>query len=349
MAEFLVSRGHEAVDSGELTVDSWETVDAVIVNTCTVTATADKKSRNAIRKLRRRFPGALLAVCGCLPQTEKLEIEGVDLIGGTADRVGFLEKLESLGKPEMSNAAARMNCDLPHSLSLPGEYDDLLPDARPLGRSRAYIKIQDGCDNRCTYCKVPQARGKSRSRPVESVIRAVREAAEGGAVEIILTGIEISSFRPSLADVTVLACKAASPVPVRLSSLHPDIIDDAFVAALKGAEGFRPSFHLSLQSVCNQILEGMGRKYTEADIFSVFERLRGGWADVSITADIIVGFPGESEAGFMETFQNLKKLKPDGLHVFPYSRRKGTPAAELPGGCTRAVKSERVRRLNEYF
>jgi threonylcarbamoyladenosine tRNA methylthiotransferase MtaB len=339
MAAFLMARGHEAVNSEQVTDNN---VDAVIVNTCTVTAAADKKSRNAIRKLRKQFPGALLCVCGCLPQTEELAVEGIDLVGGTAGRMGFIEKLEKLA---VGAHCARLQA----GTDLPNEYDDTLPDARPLGRSRAYIKIQDGCDNRCAYCKVPLARGSSRSRPVESVIRAVKSAAGGGAAEIILTGIEISSFRPSLADLTVQACRAAVPVPVRLSSLHPDIVDGSFVAALKGEEGFSPSFHLSLQSACDKILAAMGRRYTVKDIFKSFELLRAGWPDAVITADIIVGFPGESADDFEETFTNLKKLNPAGLHVFPYSRRKGTPAAEMLNENTRAVKAERVRRLMREF
>jgi threonylcarbamoyladenosine tRNA methylthiotransferase MtaB len=335
MAEYLASKGHGIIDSGQIT-DNGAGVDAVIVNTCTVTATADKKSRNAIRKLQKRHPGALLAVCGCLPQTEELEIDGIDLIGGTSDRVGFLDKLEAMSRGSTLR-------------ELPGGYEDTLPDARPIGRSRAYIKIQDGCDNRCAYCKVPQARGKSRSRPVESVLRAVKKAAEDGAAEIILTGIEISSFRPSLADLTVQACRAAAPVSVRLSSLHPDVPDEGFIAALKGETGFSPAFHLSLQSVCDNTLYRMNRRYTVKDIFEVFGRLREAWIGAVITADIIVGFPGEDDKDFAETFENLKKLNPDGLHVFPYSRRKGTPAADMKEQNTRSVKTERVRVLREEF
>jgi len=336
MGEYLVSRGHEIVNNEDAGVD------AVIINTCTVTATADKKSRNSVRKLRRRFPRAFIAVCGCLPQTEELKIEDIDLVGGTADRVGFLTKLE-----ELCNFRAAVVSGVTATAE---DYEDTLPDARLPGRSRAYIKIQDGCDNRCTYCKVPLARGKSRSRAVESVLRAVKGAAEGGAAEIILTGIEISSFSPSLAELTVLACRAAAPVPVRLSSLHPDVIDDKFIAKLKEEQGFSPSFHLSLQSVCNKTLAGMGRRYTVKDIFAVFERLRDGWANAVITADIIVGFPGETEDDFEETLINLKWLRPDGLHVFPYSKRKGTPAAEMPNDeNTRSVKTERVRVLMEEF
>ncbi|MCL2004321.1 MAG: MiaB/RimO family radical SAM methylthiotransferase [Oscillospiraceae bacterium] len=334
MAEFLRLRGHTVAAPGE------GGADAVVINTCTVTSTADKKSRNAIRKLRRQYPGALLAVCGCLPQTEALDMEGIDLIGGTANRAGFAEMLEAA-----VNGAPGRRTPQP----LPDTYEDTLPDARPIGRSRAYLKIQDGCDNRCAYCKVPQARGRSRSRPAESVIRAARRAAAGGAVEIVLTGIEISSYNPSLADLTVAVCRAAAPVPVRLSSLDPRRADGAFVEALAGEGNFRPAFHLSLQSVCDKTLGAMNRRYGVSDVFAVFERLRGTWKDAVITADIIAGFPGETDGDFAETFQNLQRLKPDGLHVFPYSRRAGTAAAEMPGQNTRSVKAERVRLLMEAF
>jgi threonylcarbamoyladenosine tRNA methylthiotransferase MtaB len=330
MAELLRLRGHDAVNPGE------DETDAVIINTCTVTATADKKSRNAIRKLRAQYPDALLAVCGCLPQTDGLKIEGIDLIGGTSGREAFITALEAKQRGNMIPA-------------IPDEYEDTLPDARPIGRSRAYIKIQDGCDNKCAYCKVPQARGKSRSRTVEGVIQAARRAAEDGAIEIVLTGIEISSYTPSLAGLTVQVCRAVNPVPVRLSSLHPEIIDREFASAMKAESNFRPVFHLSLQSCCDKILSAMGRRYTVREIFSAFDLLRGRWDDVEITADIIAGFPGEDEPLFTETLQNLQKLKPDGLHVFPYSRRKGTAAADLPAQNTRAVKTERVRKLMEAF
>jgi threonylcarbamoyladenosine tRNA methylthiotransferase MtaB len=181
------------------------------------------------------------------------------------------------------------------------------------------------------------------------VIQAAKQAAAGGAVEIVLTGIEISSYQPSLAGVTAGVCRAVKPTPVRLSSLHPDVADGAFIAALTQEENFRPAFHLSLQSACDRILRAMGRHYAVTDIFAVFERLRRGWAGAEITADIIVGFPGETDADFTRTFQNLKKLAPGGLHIFPYSRRAGTPAADMPDQLTRAVKAARAKTLAEAF
>lgn len=332
MAELLRRRGHEVLPPSEA-----EDCDAVIVNTCTVTSTADKKSRNAIRRLRKLYPDALLAVCGCLPQTDTLDmVEGIDIIGGTANRAAFIEALE-----------ARVSARLP--IALPDMFEDTLPDARPLGRSRAYIRIQDGCDNRCAYCKVPQARGRARSRPADSVLRAVRDAALNGAVEIVLTGIEIASYRPSLPELTAAVCRAAAPVPVRLSSLDPCRADVELTNALKPEKNFRPAFHLSLQSCCDKTLAAMGRRCTAADIFSAFERLRNAWDNAEITADIIVGFPGETHEDFMCTFQALRSLKPNGLHVFPYSRRAGTPAASMAEQNTRAVKTTRVRILAEAF
>ena len=338
MAELLRKRNHEIVNC-QLPIVNCQP-DAVIVNTCTVTGIADKKSRSTIRKLRKQHPEALLAVCGCLPQTEELNIEGIDLIGGTSDRVGFIDALEGLVAG--SNEQLTTNNE---QLS----YDDRLPDAMPEGRSKAYIKIQDGCDNRCTYCKIPMARGSSRSRPVESVVKAAADAAAKGAVEIILTGIEVSSYRPSLTELTAEVCRAAAPVPVRLSSLHPDLISDEFIAELKGVEGFLPAFHLSLQSVCDKTLKRMGRRYTVEDIFAIFKRLRTAWRRPVITADIIVGFPGENEMDYEETLGNLAALNPAGLHVFPYSRRRDTAAAEMPGQNSRAVKAARVRRLKEMW
>ena len=342
MAELLRSRGHETVNNG--------TADAVIINTCTVTATADKKSRNAIRRLRKLYPNALLAVCGCLPQTETLRIEGIDLIGGTAGRAAFVAELENALRGKFpSFPLSRRGDAVATTRGFPDIYEDTLPDARPIGRSRAYIKIQDGCDNTCAYCKVPQARGRSRSRPAGSIIKAAKQAADGGAIEIVLTGIEISSYRPSLADIAADVCRAVAPVPARLSSLDPLCVDGSFIETLKGEGNFLPVFHLSLQSCCDLTLAAMGRRYAVSDIISVFERIREAWSGAVITADVIVGFPGETDADFGETFQNLQALKPDGLHIFPYSRREGTVASAMSGQLPRAVKAERARRLAAAF
>ncbi|MDR1670037.1 MAG: MiaB/RimO family radical SAM methylthiotransferase [Oscillospiraceae bacterium] len=330
MAELLRRRGHEVLPPSEA-----ERCDAVIVNTCTVTATADKKSRNAVRRLRRQYPDALIAVCGCLPQTGEV-IPDADIVGGTANRAGFAEALEK-------RLPARVLTPLPSG------FEDSLPDARPLRRSRAYIRIQDGCDNRCAYCKVPQARGAARSRAAESVVRAAKEAAENGAAEIVLTGIEIASYLPSLPELTAAVCRAAAPVPVRLSSLDPRRADAELAQALTSEKNFRPAFHLSLQSCCDAVLAAMGRRYAAADIFAAFACLREAWRGVTIAADIIVGFPGETDGDFLQTLQTLQTLKPDGLHIFPYSRRPGTPAASMPGQHTRAVKADRARRLREIF
>jgi threonylcarbamoyladenosine tRNA methylthiotransferase MtaB len=331
MAEFLRRRGHTVLTADEADCD------AVVVNTCTVTGTADKKSRNAIRRMRKRYPDALLAVCGCLPQTEELTgINGIDLVGGTSNRAAFLAALEE-------HVSANLTATLPE------DFEDTLPDARPLGRSRAYIRIQEGCDNRCTYCKVPAARGRARSRPSKSVLDAVRRAVEDGAVEIILTGTEIGSYRPSLPILTQAVCRAAAPVPVRLSSIDPRHAGGELVGALKGEPNFRPAFHLSLQSCCDKTLAAMGRRYTAADIASAFALLRESWNGAVITADIIVGFPGETDDDFHETLGTLKELRPEGLHIFPYSRRAGTPAAELPGQLTRAVKEARAKALSAAF
>lgn len=340
MAELLRRRGHEVVAVGE-------PVDAIIINTCTVTSTADKKSRNAIRRLRNTYPNAILAVCGCLPQTERLDsIDGIDLIGGTSDRTGFIDALElMLSKEERGRGTLSLTQSSPDE---PCGWEPL-PDARPLGRSRAYIRIQDGCDNHCAYCKVPQARGSSRSRPAESILKAAGEAAADGAIEIVLTGIEISSYQPSLAQLTAEVCLAAEPVKVRVSSLHPNIINNTFTGTLRGIKNFNPTFHLSLQSCCDKTLAAMGRRYTVAEIFSAFELLRSAWANTVITADIIVGFPGENDADYENTFHNLLKLTPNGLHIFPYSRRAGTPAASLPQQLTRAEKAARAKRLAEAF
>lgn len=330
MGALLRERGHEIVSQNDIP-------DAVIVNTCTVTASADRKSLGAIRRMRERYPDALLCVCGCLSQTEGLkEMAGIDLIAGSGRKSAFIDALELLAEGNRGG----LSSDL---LSFPDTFDPL-PAAPPEGRTRVFLKIQDGCENHCSYCRIPAARGPSRSRPEEETLEMTRRAAQY-APELVLCGIEISSYAPSLIGLAEKVCLAVPHTRVRIGSIDPRTPDDDFCRRLSALPNLCPHFHLSLQSCSDRVLSRMGRRYHMTEIEVVFENLRRFWKNPALTADILTGFPGESEGEYEETFSALQRLRPAGLHVFPYSRRKDTKAAVMPGQLTAAQKSERAGKL----
>ncbi len=319
--------------------------EAYIVNTCTVTAVSDKKSRQVIRQARKRAPHAVIAVCGCYAQTAPAAVEalGVDLIMGTADRMGFLDRLEALS---------------PDGGAPVVEVDDALRRRRfePLraggleGRTRAMLKVEDGCVNFCSYCIIPYARGPVRSLPLaEAAYEAARLAREGYR-ELVLTGIEISSWGTDLPEDTGLidlveaVCAAAPDCRVRLGSLEPRTITGEFCRRAAALPNLCPHFHLSLQSGCDATLRRMRRKYDSARYYESMTLLRGYFDRPGITTDLIVGFPGESEAEFEQTLAFLERCAFSAVHVFPYSRRSGTPAAAMPDQIPNAVKEERAHQ-----
>ncbi|MCL2082516.1 MAG: MiaB/RimO family radical SAM methylthiotransferase [Oscillospiraceae bacterium] len=333
MEALLRDKGHFAVSK-----DSTVLPDAVIVNTCTVTASADTKSKAAIRRLRRQYPQALLCVCGCLSQTDDIsDIAGIDLIGGSGTKSEFISALEALADEAGSKKALATK----HSglMQLPGTFDRL-PNAPGEGRTRVFIKIQDGCHNHCSYCKIPAARGTPRSLPLPELLESARGAAN--FPEVVLCGIEISSYTPSLVEAVEGVCRILPGSRVRVSSLEPRTVNEDFCRRLSALKNLCPHFHLSLQSCCREVLRRMNRHYTPKDIENAFALLRGYWSNPAVTADILAGFPGESDQEFDETVSALNKLAPAGLHVFPYSKRKGTPAANFPGQLTRMEKSARA-------
>ncbi len=336
----LTRRGHTLVPfDGE--------ADAYIINTCTVTAVSDKKSRQMIRQARKRSPHAIVAVCGCYAQTDPEAVEAleVDLVMGTADRMGFLDRLEALSPDggqvvEVDDALRRRTFE---RLSAGGLE----------GRTRAMLKVEDGCVNFCTYCIIPYARGPIRSLPAdEAAAQAARLAAEGYQ-ELVLTGIEISSWgrdlegRPELMDLIEAVCTAAPGCRVRLGSLEPRTITEAFCRRGAVLPNLCPHFHLSMQSGCDSVLKRMNRKYDTARYYESVRLLREHFDRPGITTDLIVGFPGETEEEFQETLDFVKKCAFSAMHIFPYSRRSGTPAAAMDGQCSNAVKEERAHRAGE--
>ena len=329
MEAALRARGHEIVA---------EEPDVVVVNGCAVTAESARKSRQAARKLGKRWPGAKLAVCGCWPQAEPGEAAdvGAALIGGSGGRLSFVEALEALG--EESAPVVLLDEALRRR-----EFETLDP-ARLEGRTRAYLKVEDGCVNFCTYCIIPFLRGPVRSMPLEEAAARAAALAGGEVKELTLTGIELASYQYGLPALVEAVSAAAPGVRLRLGSLEPRAVDEEFCRRLSALPDLCPHFHLSLQSGCDDTLRRMGRKYDTARFFRSVELLRGAFPNCGLSADLITGFPGETEAEFAATLDFLGKCRFSHVHVFPYSERKGTKAASMPGSVPKPLREERARQ-----
>lgn len=321
--------------------------DAYLINTCTVTAVSDKKSRQAIRQARRRSPHALVAVCGCYAQTDPDSVKtlGVDLVAGTSDRMGFLDRLEALAEERTPELPVVRVDD-----ALSRRVFERLPAGGLEGRTRAMLKVEDGCVNFCSYCIIPYARGPIRSLPLAAGVDEAKRLAAEGYHEIVITGIEISSYGSDFKDGTALidlmeaVCAAVPGLRVRLGSLEPRTVTAEFCARAAALRNLCPHFHLSLQSGCDATLKRMNRKYDTARYSESVTLLRAHFDRPAITTDVIVGFPGETEEEFAQTLDFVQKCAFAAMHIFPYSRRAGTPAAGMPGQVPKAVKEERARR-----
>ena len=322
--------------------------DIYIINTCTVTAESDRKARQFIRRAIHRNPSAFILVTGCLSQTQPsqvMAITGVDYICGNANKQSVVDaalKLVAQGKKN----------DQPILVSCPPDaYGFEKMSIKHFGRTRAYVKIEDGCESRCTYCIIPTARGSIRSKAPEDVLREVRELTENGCREIVLTGIETASYGRDLNGVTLadLLCEI-DKIPnigrIRLGSLDPSLMKQAFVDRIAGLKSLTPHFHLSMQSGSDEILALMKRKYNTRMAMDGIRRLREAIPDVCFTTDMIVGFPQESEAHFEQTIEFVKEARFLMIHVFPYSKRAGTPAATMKGQVPEEIKHARVTRLS---
>ena len=338
LEQLVTQRGHRLVPFEEA-------ADAYVINTCTVTAVSDKKSRQVIRRARKAAPDAVIAVCGCYPQTHPDDVErlGVDLISGTGDRTGFVGLLEREWRERQPITAL--------DDAFQRRVFESLPAGGLEGRTRAMLKMEDGCVNFCSYCIIPYARGRVRSLPLSGCVRQARELEAAGYREIVLTGIEISSWgqdlegKPELIEAIEAICQALSPdTRVRLGSLEPRTITPEFCARAAKLSNLCPHFHLSMQSGCDTVLARMNRKYDSARYYDSVKFLNEVYNRPAITTDLIVGFPGETEEEFQQTLDFIQKCAFSAMHIFPYSRRPGTPAAKLPGQVSNAVKEERAHR-----
>lgn len=329
--------------AGHHTVDFDEEADVYVVNTCTVTNTGDKKSRQMISRARKKAPHAQIVVTGCYSQRapeEVIKLPGVALVLGTKDRLRIVELVEAAGK-KTANAVAKLG---------PNEAFEPLSAMRE-GKTRAYLKIQDGCDRFCTYCVIPYVRGGVRSRALPDVKKEMESLAQAGFCEIVLTGIHLMSYGKdlkggiSLLDAIAQANDIDGVRRIRLSSLEPQFLGDDFVLALARNPKVCRHFHLSMQSGSESVLKRMARRYTPSEYADCVKRLKEKMPGCAVTTDVIAGFPGETQAEFEETLDFVREMGFARIHVFPYSRREGTKAAKMEGQLPQNVKAERAARL----
>ena len=339
MEQELTGRGHTLVDFEE-------TADAYIINTCSVTAVSDKKSRQMIRRAKKRNPDAVVAACGCYVQTHTEEAAqlDIDLISGTGDRMAFLNLLEQV-------AAEREPMKLVDDAFKRRQFE-VLPAGGMAARTRAMLKVEDGCVNFCTYCIIPYARGGVRSLPMDIAVEQTKQLREEGYKEIVITGIEISSYGHDFKDGTTLVdlleaiSEAAGDMRLRLGSLEPRTITEEFCQRAVKLPNLCPHFHLSMQSGCDETLRRMNRKYDTARYYESVRLLNEYFDHPAITTDLITGFPGETEEEFAQTLAFIEKCAFADMHVFPYSIRPGTPAAKMEQ-VAGPTKDERAHRAGE--
>ena len=328
---------------GHTLADFEETADIYVVNTCSVTAVSDKKLRQMLRQARRRNPAAVIAACGCYAQTHPEDVKKLDLdvIAGTNDRAHFVDLLER---------AAREKTHIVHVDDVWERREfEVLPAGGMVNRTRAMLKVEDGCVNFCTYCLIPYARGRVRSLPMEEAAKQVRALREEGYREIVVTGIEISSYGSdfkdgtSLIDLLELIAREGGEMRIRLGSLEPRTITEEFCARAAKLKYLCPHFHLSMQSGCDATLKRMNRKYDTARFMKSCALLRKYFDDPAITTDLITGFPEETVEEFAQTLDFIARVGFAEMHVFPYSIRPGTKAAEMQQ-VDMPVREERAAR-----
>ena len=336
MEQLLTAWGHQ--------VEHFENpCDGYIINTCSVTAVADKKNRAVIRRCRRENPEAVIGVCGCYTQhaREQVSALGVDVIGGSADREQFLRDLlqtaEDRQRREQVDEALRRRAF------------EVLPAGGLEGRTRAMLKVQDGCSNFCTYCIIPYTRGPVRSAPLSLAVEQAKQLEAKGFRELVITGIEIASWgkdlpgKPEMTELVEAVCCAVPQMRVRLGSLEPRIVTGEFCQRLQKLPNLCPQFHLSMQSGSDTVLARMRRKYDTARFLESVTRLNAAFPGCAVTTDMIVAFPGETQEEAEESLEFIKKCAFADMHIFPYSRRPGTPADKMPGQHSNQTKEQRSR------
>ncbi len=337
LKELFAAKGYEIVDPEE-------PVDLFVVNSCTVTASGDKKTRQALRRLKRKNPTAVAVLTGCVPQTcpdIAQQLPEADVITGSNCRGALVEAVE-----EHLTTGERIVRIVPHTK---GEAFEEMKASAMESKTRAFLKIQDGCSRYCAYCIIPTARGPIRSKSLEALKLELTQLAQAGYREVVLAGINLSlygrDFGARLIDAVALACTTQGIQRVRLGSVEPDLLSDEDIAAMAGYPNLCPQFHLALQSGCDATLARMNRHYTTQEYAQVAQRFRSLFPNAAITTDIIVGFPGETDEEFAQTCSFVKSLGLARAHVFSYSIRKGTAAAAMDGQVDPQVKERRCKEL----
>ena len=339
MEQELTAQGHELVAFEE-------PADAYIINTCSVTTVSDKKSRQMIRRAKKMNPHAIVAACGCYAQTHTDEVAalGIDLVGGTGQRMEFLRQLLAAAEEKRQRVLV--------DDALRRREFEVLPAGGQMSRTRAMLKVEDGCRNFCSYCIIPFARGPVRSLPVAEAVRQTEQLAAEGYREVVLTGIEISSWgqdmagEQSLIDLLEAVSETAGDMRLRLGSLEPRTITEDFCRRAARLKNLCPHFHLSLQSGCDETLRRMNRRYDAARYLESVSLLRAYFSGVAVTTDLITGFPGETEEEFEKTLAFLRRCAFAQIHVFPYSIRPGTRAAAMEQ-VPKSVKEARAARAGQ--
>ncbi len=338
IAELFAEKGYEIVG-----ID--EEADVYVINTCTVTNFGDKKSRQLIRKVKRQNENAIVAVVGCYAQTapqELMKVEGVNLVIGTKDRAQIVEMVENY---DVSRGVENHVTDI-----MKERVFEPLSIQKLANRTRAYLKIQDGCSQYCSYCIIPYARGPIRSREPQEVLAEVKRLADNGFKEVVLTGIHVASYGKDRRDTSLLEIlqqvhEVEGIERIRFSSIEPNVVTEEFAKAMSELPKVCDHFHLSLQSGCDKTLKEMNRKYDTEKYRQAAATLRKYLPHVALTTDIIVGFPGETEEDFQASYDFAKEIGFAKIHVFPYSPKRGTPAAARKDQLPNAVKSERSHKL----
>ena len=344
MAQKFKEAGYEIVDMND------DISDICIVNTCTVTNMSDRKSRHSLRRVKEKNPSAIIAAVGCYAQVAKNDLEKmpeIDIVLGNEEKANIVQYVEKFIADQNENKLIEIE-----DIANKKEFEDM-GQITYTEKTRAFIKVQDGCNQFCSYCIIPYAGGRVRSRNAESIIKEITQIAQKGIKEVVITGIHVASYgrdfdnENGLIELLEKINKIEGIKRIRLGSLEPKIITEEFMQRLSKLEKICHHFHLSLQSGCDATLKRMNRKYTTAEVKEIIERLRRYYDDVMLTTDIIVGFPGETEEEFETTYQFLKEIKLYKMHVFQYSPRRGTRAAVMPNQVDGNIKEERSKKLIE--
>ena len=344
MLELFEKEGYEKAETEDY-------ADVYVINTCTVTHMSDRKSRQYIRRMKKKNPDAIIAVVGCYSQVspeEILSIDEVNLVMGTNDRKKIVEEVKKIdASRKVSTVDDIMKVKAFEEIEI----------NKTNGKTRAFLKIQDGCDRYCSYCIIPYARGRVRSRDLESIVKEVENLAANGYKEVVLTGIHVASYGKDIKETDIKLLDVIKQINdiegierIRLSSVEPILFTDEFVEAVSAMDKVCPHYHLSLQSGCDETLKRMKRRYTTEEYKTIVDRLRAAIPNVSITTDVIVGFPGETNEEFDKTYEFLKDIELTHMHIFKYSPRKGTPAATMENQVdpsTKHDRSEKLLQLNE--